>query len=122
MFRFIASTLFAFSLGIGAAMADDCTPPGDAPSIPNGKTASQEEMVAGSEAVREFQAGTQSYLDCIDAEDQRLQDAQAATDKPGKERILKQREAMRKEYNAAVDDLHKVAGAFNQAIKDFNAQ
>lgn len=124
MIRILASSLLALSISAGAAMAQqaNCDAPGNSPSVPDGKTANHEQMVEGSQAVQSFQAETQSYLDCLDEHDKGLQEAQAAAEKQDKQRILKERETMRKSYNDAVDNLHAVAGSFNQSIKDFRAR
>lgn len=120
MVRFFAASVLAITLSAGAAMADDCTAPGAAPSVPNGSSATKDEMIAGSQAVRTFQGNTQAYIDCLDAEEARLAEIDAKGDEAKK--IMSQREALIVRHNAAVDELTRVAGEFNQAVRDYKAQ
>ncbi|RMF10094.1 MAG: hypothetical protein D6763_06405 [Alphaproteobacteria bacterium] len=110
----------ALFVSLGAALAEDCVAPGASPEIPDGATATTEEMIAGSQAVRTFQADTEAYLDCLTAKDAELEAIQPAGEE-GKA-IAAKRQALIENHNAAVDELNRVANAFNQAVRDYKAR
>lgn len=79
------------------------------PTLPDGKSASQEQMVAGQQAVKGFMASNEAYLECLT---QAAQDA-VETDTEAK------KQARLDEYNLSVEAMQGVASNFNQAIKDW---
>jgi len=85
-------------------------------TVPNGATASKEEMVATSRQVKEFQANMQLYLSCIVDEEKAarvmIEDLQPE--------VEQQREEMlNKKYNAAVEDEEKLVADFNAEIRAY---
>lgn len=126
MFRFIATSIVAFGVMTGAAIADDCVSPGAAPTVPDGKTASKEEMITGSQAVRQYNVDTSAYLECMDARDADMEalEQQAAKNKDS-DRVKEIRETRAerlKERNAAFERLDKAAADFNEAVRDYKAR
>ena len=79
--------------------------------VPNGKTASQEEMVAGQRAVKDYMTAMQGYLDCLDTE----------TDMESDETSDEQKAILISKHNAAVDEMEAVAQAFNEEVRDYKA-
>ena len=57
--------LLALVLGSSFSMAGDCTDP-VAPTLPDGGTASMEDMLAGQKAVKDFQAANLEYMSCVE--------------------------------------------------------
>lgn len=98
-----------------AAMADDCVRPA-APTVPNGATASKEEMIAAKHAITKYVAESDSYIACVDAEDAKI----PANLKP--EEAKAQRMALITQHNAAVDEQQAVATQFNNAVKAYKAR
>lgn len=89
------------------------------PNIPNGATASKDEMIAASKAVKEYQASLQEYRSCIDAEEA---DAVAQLESPTDEELNIRKSAIAKKYNASVDDEMLVVAQYNDAVVAYKAQ
>jgi hypothetical protein len=114
------SILFSFcvsSLLCGSIAAAACEYP-QSPKVPNGSTASKEEMVEGQKVVKTYIAELEAYQKCLVQEEEA---ARAATQfEPD---VLKQREELlTKKYNAAHDDMVKIAAEFNAELKEFQSR
>jgi hypothetical protein len=104
------------ALSAGNAYAD-CSYPAAPTSLPDGRTATLEEMVAGQKAVKDYDAAMKSYVDCIDKE---LEDNLAKAGdslKPAQKTEMQKMEAQK--HNAAIDQLQSVADRFNEQVKVF---
>ena len=87
--------------------------------IPNGATASKDEMLAGQRAVKEYMAAMDEYLVCIEQEE----NATLATMADITEEERKNRSAaLTKKHNAAVEELELTAARFNEAVRDYKEQ
>jgi hypothetical protein len=107
------------ALAAGAAYAD-CPYPAAPAKIPDGATATLEEMLAGQKAVKEYEKAINDYNACID---KALEDdiAKAGDQlKPQQKADMQKIEAQK--HNAAVDQLQSVADRFNEQIKVFKAR
>ena len=105
---------FTAALLAGTAYAD-CSYPAAPANLPDGRTATLEEMVAGQKTVKEYDAAIKAYVDCIDKE---LDDAIAAKGdalKPAQKTEMQKMEAQK--HNAAIDQLQSVADRFNEQVK-----
>jgi hypothetical protein len=100
-----------------------CSYPQAPDKIPDGATATKEEMVAAQKLVVKYNADIKAYTDCLKLEhDEAL--AKADNDKLTKE----QKEALQKQLdniqtqknNAAVDAAEAVTARFNEQIRAFN--
>ena len=87
----------------------DCKPPA-APEIPDGASASTEQMIAGQKRVKAFVADGQAYLICIDA----------VAD--NKDRATIDRNAAIAEHNRMVGELERTAADFNDQLRAFKAR
>lgn len=101
-----------------SSFAADCETPSK-PTAVDGKSASYEQMVAGQQAVKAFQAANSAYMSCLDpmisaAGDAAKADGASKTDMAA----VKDLEAM---YNAAVSMEEEVAGEFNTALRAYKA-
>lgn len=83
-----------------------CTYPPEV-TIPDGSTASEEEMKAANAAVREYMARVDEYLACMDDEEKAL--GEAVTDEQKKVHTAR--------HNAAVDALNAVAARYNEQVR-----
>lgn len=88
--------------------------------VPNGATATKDDMIAGQKGVKTYMASMEEYLACIEADE-----AQAVLGLGNvNEDTKRQREDMfNKKYNAAVEEMNLVAEEFNvqvRAYKDRN--
>ncbi len=99
-------------------MAFACDYPSKA-DIPNGATASKDEMLAGQRSVKEYMARMEAYLACIDQEEK---DSVAAIDEQSDEEETNREAAFNKKYNAAVEEMELVAARFNEEVRAYKAQ
>ena len=109
----------AFAAATAAAYAD-CPYPQAPTKIPDGATATLEEMVAGQKAVGAYQKAINDYTACIDKE---LDDAIAKGGdklKPAQKADMQRVEAQK--HNAAVDQLQAIADRFNEQVKVYKAR
>ena len=84
----------------------------DAPEIPDGASASEEELGSASAAVRAYVGDTQAGLDCISAAEEAL----------GEEVTDEQRAQIVETYNAGVDEMTAVVESFNEQIRIYKAR
>lgn len=103
----------------GPAYAD-CPYPAAPAKIPDGATATMEEMIAGQKAVKEYDTAINQYVACIDKE---LQDSVAkAGDKLKPEQKADMEKVEAQKHNAAIDQEQSVADRFNEQVKAFKAR
>ena len=109
----------AFATATAAAYAD-CPYPQAPTKLPDGATATLEQMVAGQKDVAAYQKAINDYTACIDKE---LDDNIA---KEGDKLKPKDKEQMQRmeaqKHNAAVDQLQSVADRFNEQVKVYKAR
>ena len=87
--------------------------------IPNGSTATKEDMLDGQRNVKSYVSEMEVYLECI-VEDEKV--AVAAMDNLEAE-VEQQREDMiNKKYNAAVDEMERLAAQFNAEVQAYKAK
>lgn len=85
-------------------------------SIPNGSTATKEEMLEGQKGVKAYVAEMEAYLDCI-LEEEKAARAKIEDLTP---EVEQQREDMlTKKYNAGVEEMEKVAADFNVQVQEY---
>ena len=107
-----AAILFASPL----AFACDYPPRAD---LPDGISASTDDMLAGQKSVKAFMASMEEYLVCIEKEEK---EAVAALIEPGDEELASRKSAVDKKYNAAVEDMELIAARFNEQVRAYKAQ
>jgi hypothetical protein len=97
-----------------------CTYPTAPAKLPDGNTATRDEMVAGKKLVETYNAEMNAYLTCIKAE----HDESVA--KPAAALTEEQKQQMAVRYtaknDAAVDELQGVAARFNEQLRVFKAK
>jgi hypothetical protein len=112
----------AFTAGlalVGPAYAD-CPYPPAPDKLPDGATATLEDMLAGQKAVKAYQLSIDAYVACIDKE------LDAAITKGGDQLKPAQKSDMQhveaQKHNAAIDQEQAVADRFNEQVKVFKAR
>jgi hypothetical protein len=118
MKAFLALTLTT-ALAAGPVYAD-CPYPAAPSKLPDGASATLEEMIAGQKAVQAYEKAINEYNACID---KALEDAIAKGGdqlKPEQKAEMQKLEAQK--HNAAVDQLQGVADRFNEQVKVFKAR
>lgn len=92
------------------------------PTIPDGARASMQEMIAGQQAVKTFQAANMDYMHCLE---KRFSAARRNVDRSADAagRALAEADYARavNAYNAAVSAEEEVAGLFNIELREFKA-
>ena len=116
MNRMITSLALLLTLLAGPAVAKDCTMP-EVPEIPDGSTATMEEMIAGQSAVKAFQAAVADYRGCQDG---RMEAMKAAVEE-GNPDAAPAYQAATDAYNKSVTVEEQVAEQFNQSIRAYKA-
>ena len=107
------------ALSAGAAYAD-CPYPAAPDKLPDGATATLQDMLAGQKAVGEYNKSVNDYVACIDKE---LEDSLAkAGDKIKPEQKADMQRVETQKHNAAIDQLQSVADRFNEQVKVFKAK
>jgi hypothetical protein len=110
-----------FALGAGVEAQADCTYPRAPEHIPDGATASKDEMVAAKNDVSRYNTEMNAYLDCIKLEIQAIpKDSKMSKD--DKAKAEEQEKMLTQKNNAAVDELNGVVGRFNEQLKIFKAK
>lgn len=94
----IAATLIG--LGVATSAMAECSNTKQPPTIPNGATASEDEMKAASAAVKGYMADTQDYLKCLEFE--------KSSNSP--------------KYNSAQDQMAALAAEFNKQLRAFKSK
>lgn len=97
----------AVALVISMPALADCTLPPPPSKIPNGSTASEQEMLAAMNTLKEYNGDVNVYLKCLDYEVK--QNRMPASVRDAKN-------------NSAVTELQTVADKFNQQVRAFKAK
>jgi hypothetical protein len=110
----------AFAAAAAAPVYAECPYPQAPAKIPDGATATLQEMIDGQKAVNAYQKAINDYTACIDKE---LDDSIAkAGDKLKPEQKADMQRVEAQKHNAAVDQLQAVADRFNEQVKVFKAK
>ena len=110
----------ALGLLMAAAANAECTYPKEPANTPDGATATQDQMVEGMKAVKEYNNQVTTYLSCLDEEMNARVEA-AGPDAPA-DQIEQIKAIHTKRHNAAVDALEQQAARFNEQVKVFKAR
>ena len=87
--------------------------------IPNGNTATKEDMIEGQRGVKQYVADMEIYLQCIVEEEKQAREAMEEL----LPEVEQEREDMlNKKYNAAVDEMERVAAQFNAEVQAYRAK
>ena len=102
--------------GVQSALACDYP---DRTKIPNGTTATKEDMLEGQRGVKKFVAAIEVYLECIVDEEKM---ARAAIEVISAEDEQQREDLLNKKYNAAVDEMERLAAQFNVEVQAYKAK
>ncbi len=93
------------------ATASDCgLPPRNAPTVPDGTTANDDQIRVAIRAVQDYGSQVQRYLNCM----------QLKQDDFFLNMNTEQRERWNEDYNALADLLAEIEGRLNEEIRIFN--
>ncbi|MGI9271156.1 MAG: hypothetical protein ACR2QT_05230 [Woeseiaceae bacterium] len=112
---------FKIALGclllIAAPITFACDYP-ERPNIPDGSTASKDELLAAKDSVSGYLAGVDEYLTCIESAEKA---AVAALEDADPEDLKRRDEMIGKKFDAANDEKALVGEEFNQQVRAYNA-
>ncbi|MEJ0038544.1 MAG: hypothetical protein WDO68_21125 [Gammaproteobacteria bacterium] len=109
------------ALATGQAYAA-CTYPAQPDKLPDGATATREEMLGGKKTVTEFDNAIGAYNTCLQKE---ADEAIAKLASDDKERDKKKAEIQKmadQKHNAAVEADEQIASRFNEQLRAYNAK
>jgi hypothetical protein len=95
-----------------------CNYPKKVTKMPDGKSASRDEMVATQKTVKQYQTDMSTYLECIKTEHHASLAKDAATLSEDQKKALTTRYTQ--QNDAAVDEEQEVAERFNEQLRAFN--
>jgi hypothetical protein len=112
-------TLVAIAAGCFAFVQAqaECTYPPAPAALPDGRSATEAEMVAAMQSVKQYDTAVNDYLSCLENETQASIQA-AGADAP-KEQIAQIKAIQSKKHNAAVQELESRAANFNEQVRAF---
>lgn len=87
--------------------------------IPNGGTATKDDMLQGQRDVKTYVTAMETYLECI-VEEEKATRASMEDLQPEDEQ--QREDAMNKKYNAAVDEMERLAAQFNAEVQAYRAR
>jgi len=113
-------------LSAGTAYAE-CSYPTPPDHLPDGNTATLQEMVTAQKAVKDYDKAINAYVACIQLE--RDDAVSKLAVKPGETPTAEQKKAIEdrqrveiQKHNAAIDQLQSVADRFNEQVKVYKAK
>lgn len=122
MKHLIRASLAALLLVSGVAAHAACIYPQAPTAIPNGATATKEQMLEAQGSIKQYSSAVQdTYLPCLDTE---LAEQVAALDPADPQRAKKEaalKSMQVKKHNAAIDELTALAARWSEEIKAYNA-
>ena len=89
------------------------------PFIPDGATASKEELLAAKDGVQTFLASVDDYLQCVELEEQA---ALASMDDPTPEEQAERDKLLNRKFDAANEEKAMVGEQFNQQVRAYNGK
>jgi hypothetical protein len=117
--RILSALLVVGLLSAGAAGAE-CVYPKAPAAVPDGATATQDQMVAGMKSVKDYNAAVTEYLACLEQEMNARVEAAGADAPP--DQIEQIKAIHNKRHNAAVEELEAHAARFNEQVKVYKAR
>ena len=117
-FRILSGLALAALLATAAQA--ECNYPKSPANLPDGNSATQDQMVEGMKQVKEYNGAVTAYLACLEQEMNARIEA-AGPDAPA-EQIEQIKAIHNKRHNAAVDELEQTAARFNEQVKTFKGR
>ena len=87
------------------------------PHIPDGASASKDDLLAAKAGVTEFLSGVDEYLRCVETEEQAAIDAM---DDPDPEALQQRDKSLNRKFDAANEEKALVGEQFNQQVRAYN--
>ena len=114
---YVTAAVALFAAGTAYA---DCPYPAAPDAIPDGATATLDEMLAGQKTINAYNKAVNDYVACIDKQLDDNIAQQGDKLKPAQKTEMQRVEAQK--HNAAIDQLQSIADRFNEQVKVFKAR
>jgi len=88
-------------------------------AVPDGATATKEDMIGGQSAVKSYMTAMEEYLSCIEAEEAA---AVLALGEVDEETTRRRNEIFNQKYNGAVEEMNRVAEEFNIQVRTYKSR
>jgi uncharacterized protein YfkK (UPF0435 family) len=111
-------TLAVLALAASGATHATCIYPRAPAALPDGATATYEEMVTAQKAVKQFNDDINAYNACLDLEMTNFE----KSGQYDENRLTELRAMQAKKNNAAVDEVQAIADRFNEQLRIFKAR
>ena len=105
--------------GLAVSAQADCVYPDQDVQVPDGTTATQDEMIDTQKAVKAYMADMEAYLDCLKEEHNA---AMAEIGEEDDEAAAKRQAMFTKRHDAAVDQMHLLGARFNAQVRAYKDQ
>jgi dsDNA-specific endonuclease/ATPase MutS2 len=126
MVRKVLFPLILMWCGMAVAADGGCTRAVAVGSVPDGATATKEEVLAAKEQVQSFVSESQAFLDCLSKDITSAQErVKAVMTEEGSEEETAARaahKALVTEYDEVVGEMQDLAGRFNATVRAFKAR
>ena len=114
---------FVLALGAAANAQAACSYPRSPDALPDGNTATRDQMLAAKRDFDRYNGEMNAYLDCIKLEMDTATPKDPSKLTPDeKKKAEDQQKILVQKNNAAVDELQAVVGRFNEQLKIFKAK
>ena len=115
-------SLVAVLLASGVAAHAACTYPQAPQNLPNGASATKEQMLAAQTTIKEYSKAVQdTYLPCLEQEKNTTVAGLDAADPQYAQKKTAIEAVQAKKHNAALDELTALAARWSEEIKAFTA-
>lgn len=105
------------AVAIGSAAQAECTFPKAPGAIPDGKSASEQEMIAAMSAFKQYNTDVDAYVTCLDAEiADKLKEAGAAS------AIMQIKAMQAKKKASATEERQAKVNDFNEQVRTFKSR
>jgi hypothetical protein len=114
------SCLLVLAASMSSVAFADCTYPRAPGKLPDGSSATRDDMVAAKKQVDQYNLDMTAYLTCIKTEHDDAVGKQAATLSEEQKQQMAARYTQKND--AAVDELQDVVGRFNEQLRAYKAK
>jgi hypothetical protein len=104
----------AFALACSLSAHAECVFPKAPATIPDGKTATEPEMIAAMQAFKTYNEEVNAFGACLEEE--------TKTKAAGTAQLMQLKTMQAKKHNAAIDELQAKAKLFNEQVRIFKAR
>ncbi len=117
------SICLVLALGAAASAHATCSYPKAPGALPDGATATKEEMIAAKQDITRYNTEMNAYLDCLKLEGDAAKPKDPSKLTPEEKKKADEQQAILvQKNNSAVDELQAVVGKFNEQLRIFKAR